>query len=151
MILAHHVSTCYGGESNVNPIKQAFKQSKEDTPEIITDGESEKNNYQVHEYSQTTKGKITIAGIDIDFSNSMRESSLHRLKNKYLYYLNLKNLKSVKRYVDFFCNRLGGLTPFEAFSGEDPSEINIKADIQKMREHRIMQNAKIAACSICPC
>ena len=160
MILAHHVSTCYGGKSTVSLIKLAFENSQNAKPQIITDGGSENDNHQVHEYLQTTNGKLTIAGIDIDFSNSMIESFFHRLKNRYLYYLNLKDLKSVKKYVDFFVEeqnnkipmlRLGGLTPFEAFSGEDPSEINIKVDIQKMREQRMIQNAKIAACSICPC
>ncbi len=106
------------------------------------------------------KTKLTIAGIDVDFSNSMIESFFHRLKNRYLYYLNLKDLKTVKKYVDFFVEEqnnkipmlgLAGLTPSEAFNGKDTSKINIKVNIQRMREHRIQQNAKVAACSICPC
>ncbi len=160
IILAHHVSTRYGGKSTTGLIKQAFENSQNANPQIITDGGSENDNHQVHEYLQTIKAKLTIAGIDIDYSNSMIESFFHRLKNRYLYSLNLKDLKAVKKYVDFFVeeqnNRipmlgLGGLTPFEAFNGEDPSEVNIKVDIQKMREQRIAQNDKITACSICPC
>ena len=137
-----------------------FKGFGEDNTQIISDGGSENDNHEVHEYLQTMKAKLTIAGIDIDFSNSMIESFFHRLKNRYLYALNLKDLRSVKKYVDYFVEEqnnkipmlnLGGLTPFERFNGSNPSDFGLKVDVEKMRRQRVAQNSKITACNSCPC
>ena len=67
MILAHRVSRSYGGKSTVSLFKQAFKSFGEDNTQTISDGGSENDNHEVHKYLQTMKGKLTIAGIDIDF------------------------------------------------------------------------------------
>ena len=150
----------YGSKSTVNLFKQAFEGFGEDNTQIISDGGSENDNHEVREYLDTMKTKLTIAGIDIDFSNSMIESFFHRLKNRYLYALNLKDLRSVKKYVDFFVEEqnnkipmlnLGGLTPFETFNGSNPSDFDLKVNVEKMRLQRIAQNSKITACSTCPC
>ena len=89
----------------------------------------------------------TIAGIEIDFSNSMVKSLFHRIKNRHLYFIALKNLEALQRETDFIITEfndnvphtaLGAATPLQVASGswDDEQITNLKESTQKARKKK---------------
>jgi len=132
----------------------------ESIPEVYVDGGSENDNAEVNELIISKKITRTFAQLEIDFTNAMIEALFWRLKNAYLYFLSLTDLKVLVQGVEFYMNEsnnmiphsaLKGATPFEAVSGTWP-ERNI---LQITDQTRAAKTARMAAnraayCQICP-
>ena len=98
--LAWKVTSEYGGMHTKELIEQAlnkaFELRMELTPNIFVDNGSENINQHVDDLITENKITRTTAGIEIDFSNSMIESLFHRIKNRHLYFVALKNLETLQ-------------------------------------------------------
>ena len=162
-VLAWKVTCEYGGMYTKELIEQALKKASqlgmELTPNIFVDSGSENINQHVDDLIAENKITRTIAGIEIDFSNSMVESLFHRIKNRHLYFVALKNLETLQRETDFIINEfndhvphsaLGGATPLQVASGSwsDEQIISLKESTQKARKQRIQTNRNLY-CKVC--
>ena len=89
----------------------------------------------------------------------MVESFFHRIKNRHLYFVALKNLETLQRETDFIINEfndhvphsaLGGATPLQVASGSwsDEQVISLKESTQKARKQRIQTNRNLH-CGVC--
>ena len=104
--------------------------------------------------------KLTIAQIDVDYSNSMIEALFYRLKNAHLYMQKLSSLHKLKTETDFYFmqsneviphSSLGGATPIEIFIGSwTKANIDkLASDCLKARSDRMAWNLD-QSCGACP-
>ena len=161
-ILNYHVSTRVSARIRLDSIRNAhseyIKDPEEDTI-LLVDGGSENNNQIVDHYinSDSISLKKLIAGKDIHFSNSMVEAQNKLIKYYYLFkhpFRNLDELITLLDWIikDYNCHRphhsLGGLTPFEALTGTNPSLEEWNMQLKKARQTRIREN-RAKSCALC--
>ena len=86
---------------------------------------------------------MTIAQIDIEFSNSMIEMLFLRLKHRYLFTFPLTNFETLEKGADFFFNESNTVIPHSALKGGTPEEvITGKWNEEKIKE--LQNQAKMA-------
>lgn len=161
-ILNYQVSTKISAKIRLDSIRNAhseyIKNPTEETM-LLVDGGSENNNHIVDEYTNydSTNLQKLIAGKDIHFSNSMVEAQNKLIKYYYLLKHPFRNLDELITLLDwtikdYNCRRphhsLGGLTPFEALTGKNPSLEEWIMQSKKARLIRIREN-RAKSCSIC--
>ena len=128
-------------------------------PNIFVDSGSENINQHVDDLIAKNKITRTIAGIEIDFSNSMIESLFHRIKNRHLYFVDLKSLETLKNETDFIITEFNDHVPHSALDGATPLQVasgswsdkeitNLKESTQKARKQRIQTNRNLH-CGVC--
>ena len=126
-VLAWKVSKDFGGVRTLALIKEALAKSKSIgvnvTPSVWVDGGSENLNSNVDSIVNNGKIQRVVAQVDIEQSNSMIESLFHRLKNRYLYYQNLRTYEDLVKHVDFYLKEANASIPFDMLGGATPSEV----------------------------
>ncbi len=162
-VLAWRVTSEYGGSFTKELIEQALRRAKQlgmsTTPDIMVDSGSENINQHVDDLIIKNKITRTIAGVEVDFSNSMVEALFHRIKNRHLYFVNLKDLETLQKETDFIINEFNNHVPHSALAGATPLQVvsgrwnekkraNLKEDTQKARKQRIQINRNLH-CGTC--
>ena len=126
-VLAWKVSEDFGGVRTKELLWSALKKSKklgvEVVPTVWVDSGTENLNSKVT--SLVNNGEIvrTVAQVDVEQSNSMIEALFHRLKNRYLYYQNLRTHEELVKHVDFYLKEANASIPFEMLGGATPLEV----------------------------
>ena len=78
---------------------------------------------------------MTIAQIDIEFSNSMIEMLFHRLKHQYLFTFPLSNFETLENGAGFFFAESNTVIPHSALKGGTPEEVIMgKWNEEKVKE-----------------
>ncbi len=152
-ILSYAVSDRVAGLVTTSTIKEAYEKAKQVTDnlniDLIVDGGPENNNIHINNYFNKPEINIEklIALKDVDSSNSMIERVNRTLKYRYLFPKQPRDLKHLKRILNYFINdynmikphgKLKGLTPDEAWSGV---QINDKHRTTVLKEARIKRLA----------
>ena len=146
LILAYKVGLTYGGEETKLLIEEAIKKSQElgylNIPEVISDKGSENINTHVGSLQNENYIKLTLAQVDIKFSNSMIESFFHQLKNRYLYYKDIHSVEELKKHIDFYIKEhnevipfisLGGATPLDAYKSKAAVIVDKNMEKEKVK------------------
>jgi putative transposase len=126
-VLAWKVSEDFGGVRTKELLWSALKKSKklgvEVVPTVWVDSGTENLNSNVS--SLVNNGEIvrTVAQVEVEQSNSMIEALFHRLKNRYLYYQNLRTYEELVKHVDFYLKEANASIPFEMLGGATPLEV----------------------------
>jgi len=161
-ILNYQVSDKVSSTIRLDSIKQAYdkyiKMTGEDV-RLIVDGGVENNNQAIDDYISTEDVSVRklIAGKDIRFSNSIVEAQNKIIKYRYLFKHDFKDIHELRKLLDWIINdyqyerphhSLKGLTPYEALTGIKMPMEQLHLQIQKSKQHRLIQNAS-ERCEIC--
>lgn len=161
-ILNYQVSTKVSAKILLDSIRNAHQEHIDDQETktiLMVDGGPENNNQLVDEYINS--GGISlrklIAGKDIRFSNSMVEAQNKLIKYYYLFKHPFHNMDDLIKMLDWIIkdynqtrphHSLGGLTPFEAPSGQKPSISERRIQLEHARAARIKENTE-KSCGVC--
>jgi transposase InsO family protein len=138
-VLAHKVSRDYGGMRTKELLIHAIAKGKELgltlTPNVLCDSGCENINADVDSLISEGQLSMTIAQIDIEFSNSMIEMLFYRLKHRYLFTFPLSNFETLEKGADFFFTESNTVIPHSALKGGTPEEIVMgKWNEEKVKE-----------------
>ena len=138
-VLAHKVSRDYGGMRTKELLIQAIAKGKELgltlTPNVFCDSGCENINADVDSLILAGQLSMTIAQIDIEFSNSMIEMLFHRLKHRYLFTFPLSNFETLENGAGFFFAESNTVIPHSALKGGTPEEVIMgKWNEEKVKE-----------------
>ena len=162
-MLAHKVSRDYGGMRTKELLIHAIANGKELgltlTPNVLCDSGCENINADVDSLISEGQLLMTIAQIDIEFSNSMIEMLFHRLKHRYLFTFELTNFEALEKGADFFFTESNTVIPHSALRGGTPEEVvmgkwneekvkELRDQIKTARELRSKTNLSLQ-CPIC--
>lgn len=154
-ILSWKASLKLSGEFRRDSIKLGFSRFLQPTDNIrlIVDGGSENNNHLVSEYLFRPDVLIEkiIAQKDIPSSNSMIEAVNKILKYRWLYRKRYETLDSLVTDLDSIIPNynarphisLEGLTPDQAFNGEQIDKEQLKFQFQIAKRFRFSENKKM--------
>jgi len=147
-VLAANVSQHYGGSSTVDLLKQAIERAKGfgyfNIPIVLSDKGSENVNSDVKKLEDENFIDHYLAQMDILFSNSMIESFFHQLKNRYLYFQNIKTMQSLVDHILFYIREHNEKIRFLALNGAIPIEAYRNPDrvtIDKSKEKALVAKA----------
>lgn len=138
-VLAWNVSRENKGIKTTKLLIKALRQSYAvrglKVPNTYVDGGTENNNEDVETLVHLKLIQKTIAQVEVVFSNSMIERLFLSLKHNHLYHRPLRNVKGVKREVDFYLSEHNNRMPHSAFTGETPKEryLNMWGDTHRLQ------------------
>ena len=89
-------------------------------PNVFVDGGSENINEEVDKLIEAGLMFRTIAQVDVDFSNSMIEALLHRMKNRHLYRVPLNSVNKLENETSFYINESNDNMPHVVLKGATP-------------------------------
>jgi putative transposase len=162
-VVAHSVSLSYGGRQTKELLESALIHAKTLTgakrPLVFVDSGTENLNSDVEELIELEMIDRIIAGIEVDFSNSMVEALFRRLKHAYLYMQNLTSFNTLVSKTNYYLEEHNNHIPHSALSGATPIEIFLESwtddkieDIQNLyneaRRNRMQVNRR-ASCGVC--
>lgn len=154
-ILSYAVSDRVSGLVTKSTIVEAYEKAKNISNnlqiDLIVDGGPENNNIHINNYFSRPDINIEklIALRDIDSSNSMIERVNRTLKYRYLFPKQPKDLKHLKRILNYFIKdyntikphgKLKGLTPDEAWRGVQINEKQRTTILKEARVKRLTYN-----------
>ena len=162
-ILSYAVSDKVLGLVTKSTIEEAYEKTKQITSNLninlIVDGGPENNNIHINNYFNRPEINIEklIALKDVDSSNSMIERVNRTLKYRYLFPKQPRDLRHLKRILNYFIKdyntikphgKLKGLTPDEAWKG---IQINDKNRTTILKEARIkrLEYSRANKCQKC--
>jgi transposase InsO family protein len=160
-VLAHFVSTDFGGVRTKELIKTALNYAREilgdfPPPTLLVDSGVENINRHVDTLVEEGLIHRVIAQIDISFSNSMIECFFRRLKHGYLYLHKQGDLQTLIKHINFYVKEhnvaiphssLSGATPFEVFQGSwNPDRI---VDLRDKYQNAIQKRCQINSARKC--
>lgn len=164
-ILAHSVTKIYGGVNTKDLLLKAIDRAKTllknvGIPNIFCDSGVENINSNIDGLINNNLIQRTIAGIDIEFSNSMIEALFRSMKHNYLYLKDILGFESLKSHVNFYVTEHNEAIPHSALDSAIPIEIylgkwneqnirNLNIQSQYKRRERLRIN-KSLNCGKCP-
>jgi len=159
-IVAWKISTSISGLSTKQLLEHALKKTDVlSTIDVLADGGPENINNEVYQLQDYLKIKLTIAQIEIDFSNSMIENFFKNLKHRYLYLKSLNNLSTFKAHSSYYIEQHNNIVPQHVLGGATPEEAyygtwNKDKEEELVQNHLNAQKARIEyhkslACRIC--
>ena len=126
-MLAWNVSPEYGGLKTQSLLTMALQKSMDLglslIPNVWVDSGTENLNQHVDQLVTENLIRRTVAQIDIEFSNSMIEMLLNRLKHRYLLTIPLTNVVVLSKATDFFLTESNDKIPHAALRGATPLEM----------------------------
>jgi putative transposase len=163
-VVAHSVSLTYGGRQTKELLESALIHAKNLTgaekPLVFVDSGTENLNSDVDELIKNGMIDRIIAGIEIDFSNSMVEALFRRLKHAYLYMQSLTSFNTLVSKTDYYLEEHNNHIPHSALSGATQIEVfisywtdekieELQALHNEARRNRMQVN-RLASCRFCP-
>jgi len=123
-VLAYHVSEKYGAEYTSNLLKAALESGEKfgyfGTPKLYSDKGSENVNAEIHDLNCMNVINHILAQVDIHYSNSMIEALFHQLKNRYLYFKDIRHFNALLRHLEFYITEHNEIIPMAALGGATP-------------------------------
>ena len=129
-------------------------------PEVFSDGGSENDNAEVAGLGAIGLFTLTLAQIDVIFSNSVIEALFRSAKHNYLFQQRLESLANFEGHASFYLTQHNELMPHNAFNGATPLEMYTgswgpKCDTQITEQAKASKAARHAhnttgSCRICP-
>ena len=126
----------------------------------MTDSGSENINSDVNSLISENLIVLTIAQIDVDFSNSMVEALFRRMKHGFLFFKTLSSEKLLKEHTNFYVEQsnmvvphssLKGGTPFEVFTGKwNLESIETLKEQYQISIQKRMETNRSSSCQLCP-
>lgn len=162
-VVAHSVSLSYGGKQTKELLELALSHASSLTgaerPLVFVDSGTENLNSDVEELMELGLIDRIIAGIEVDFSNSMVEALFRRMKHAYLYMQSLTTFNTLVSKTNYYLEEHNNHIPHSALSGATPIEIflaswteekidNIQNLYGEARRNRMIVN-RSASCESC--
>ncbi len=129
-------------------------------PEVFSDGGPENDNADVAGLGALGLFTLTLAQIDVTFSNSLIEALFRSAKHNYLFQQRLETLETFTRHASFYLTQHNEVMPHNAFNGATPLEMYIgswgpKCNTQITEQAKASKAARHAHhttrnCPICP-
>ena len=129
-------------------------------PEVFSDGGPENDNADVAGLGALGLFTLTLAQIDVTFSNSLIEALFRSVKHNYLFQQRLETLAIFEGHASFYLTQHNEVMPHNAFKGATPLEMYTgswgpKCDAQLLEEAKASKAARHAhntagCCPICP-
>ena len=129
-------------------------------PEVYSDGGPENDNADVAGLGALGLFTLTLAQIDVTFSNSLIEALFRSVKHNYLFQQRLETLAIFAGHASFYLTQHNEVMPHIAFKGATPLEMYTgswgpKCDAQLLEEVKASKAARHAhntagCCPICP-
>jgi putative transposase len=163
-VVAHSVSLTYGGIQTKSLLEKALSHAKDLTgaekPLVFVDSGTENINSDVEKLIENGMINRIIAGIEIEFSNSIVEALFRRLKHAYLYLTSLSSFSTLVSKTDYYLGEHNNHIPHSALSGATPIEVFLESWTNKKiqilrdlhfeaRRKRIQTNRSVS-CGACP-
>ena len=129
-------------------------------PDVFSDGGTENDNADVAGLGVLGLFMLTLAQIDVLFSNSLIEALFRSAKHNYLFQQRLENLANFQDHASFYLIQHNEMMPHNAFKGATPLEMYTGSwtslcDVQLDNEAETAKAARHAqnttgCCQICP-
>ncbi len=103
-------------------MRESEKRTNNKNVYIISDKGPENKTLSKFKHKFSKKICFLLARTDIRQSNSMVEAFFKSLKNNYLYFQKLENIREAKRCIQFYIDQHNNL-PLATYKGASPSEV----------------------------